>query len=134
MEIATFKIKGMTCDYCAQSIEKQFAGNEGIVESKVSYPSGSGEFKYDPDQITQEEIIDTINATGHYTVDGEIESSRRWAFPPGRQRRETARTDRHYRCDRIIAAGVGMLKRNTQTTTPFRWPWSFTPSSVHRAP
>ncbi len=74
MEIAAFKIKGMTCDHCAQSVEKQFAGNEGIIESKVSYPSGSGEFRYDPDQITQEEIIDTINATGHYTVDGEIES------------------------------------------------------------
>jgi len=74
MEIATLKIKGMTCDHCAQTVEKQFTGNEGIIERKVSYPNGSGQFTYDPDQITKEQIIDTINATGHYTVAGEMES------------------------------------------------------------
>lgn len=74
MEIATFKIKGMTCDHCAQTVEKQFTGNKGIIERKVSYPTGSGQFTYNPDQITKEQIIDTINATGHYSVVGEIES------------------------------------------------------------
>ena len=64
----------MTCDHCAQTVEKQFTGNEGIIEKKVSYPDGSGQFTYDPDQITKEQIIDTINATGHYTVAGEMES------------------------------------------------------------
>ncbi len=64
----------MTCDHCAQTVEKQFTGNEGIIERKVSYPDGSGQFTYDPDQITKEQIIDTINATGHYTVAGEMES------------------------------------------------------------
>ncbi len=74
MKVATFKIKGMTCDHCAQTVEKQFTGNEGIIHKEVSYPTGSGQFKYDPDQITRDQIIETINATGHYTVVGEIES------------------------------------------------------------
>lgn len=74
MKIASFKIKGMTCDHCAQTVEKQFAGNEGILKKEISYPSGSGQFTYDPDQITKAQIIDTINATGHYTVVGEVES------------------------------------------------------------
>jgi len=74
MEIATFKIKGMTCDHCAQTVEKQFTGNEGILKKEVSYPAGSGQFTYDPDQITKAQIIDTINTTGHYTVIGEVGS------------------------------------------------------------
>ena len=68
----------MTCDHCAQTVKKQFAGNEGVAESNVSYPSGSGEFTYDPDQITQAEIIKTINSTGHYSVVEEIESDASW--------------------------------------------------------
>ncbi len=66
-------IEGMTCDHCAQTVEKQFTGNKGIIAKEVSYPTGSGQFTFDPGQITREQIIATINATGHYTVAGEVE-------------------------------------------------------------
>ncbi len=68
-------ISGMTCEGCARNIIKQFKDKEGILDKAVSYPDEKAEITYDPDKITKEELIDTINATGHYQVTGEIETS-----------------------------------------------------------
>ena len=75
MEIAKFKIQGMTCDHCAQSISKMFQNKNGIVTKEISYPDGSGNFKYDPDEISKDEIVDVINNSGHYKVSGEIKDT-----------------------------------------------------------
>ncbi len=72
MKIATFKIKGMTCDHCAATIERQFKNKVGIAEMKVSYPKGNGIFTFDENEISEEEIIKTINDTVHYRVVDEI--------------------------------------------------------------
>lgn len=72
MKFAEFKIKGMTCDHCAQTIAKKFEGKEGIVSKDISYPAGSGKFEYDPEKISKDEIAALINSTGHYKVAGEI--------------------------------------------------------------
>ena len=72
MKIVTFKIKGMTCNSCATTIEKQFKNKAGIVEKKVSYPKGTGIFTFDENKISKEEIIKTINDTVHYRVVNEI--------------------------------------------------------------
>ena len=73
MNFVEFKIKGMTCDHCAQTIAKQFSGEEGIANKDISYPSGSGKFEYDPEKISKDEIAELIDNTGHYKVAGEIE-------------------------------------------------------------
>ena len=75
MNFIEFAIKGMTCDHCAQTIAKKFAGKEGIIQKEISYPAGSGRFEYDPDKIDKEEIIAIINSTEHYTVSGELSQS-----------------------------------------------------------
>ncbi|WP_228491851.1 mercury(II) reductase [Prolixibacter sp. NT017] len=75
MKFTEFKIKGMTCDHCAQTIAKKFSGNEGIIANDISYPSGTGKFEYDPEKISKEEITAIIDSTGHYKVAGEITSS-----------------------------------------------------------
>ncbi len=72
MKIIELRIKGMTCDSCATSIEKQFKNKEGVVEKKVSYPKGNGIFTFDENKISKEEIIRTINATEHYRVVNKI--------------------------------------------------------------
>ena len=72
MKIIKLKIKGMTCDHCATSIEKQFENKAGIVKKKVSYPKGNGLFTFDENIISKDEIIKTINDTEHYRVAGEI--------------------------------------------------------------
>lgn len=72
MEFAEFKIKGMTCDHCAQTIAKKFSGNEAIISKEINYPSGTGKFEFDPEKISKEEIVALIDSTGHYKVAGEI--------------------------------------------------------------
>ena len=72
MKIIELKIKGMTCDSCATSIEKQFKNKAGIVEKRVSYPNGTGIFTFDENKISKKEIIKTINDTAHYRVVSEI--------------------------------------------------------------
>ena len=72
MRLIELKIKEMTCDNCAATIERQFKNKAGIVEMKVSYPKGNGIFTFDENEISKEEIIKTINATGHYQVVDEI--------------------------------------------------------------
>lgn len=72
MKFTEFKIKGMTCDHCAQTIASQFEEKEGIANKDISYPSGSGKFEYDPEKISKEEIAKLIDSTGHYEVAGEV--------------------------------------------------------------
>ncbi len=65
----------MTCDTCATSIEKHLAAKVGIVSGKVSYPDKKGEFAFDPDKISKDEIRDIINKETHYRVVREIEEN-----------------------------------------------------------
>lgn len=68
-------ISGMTCDGCAQTVANQLDGKEGVLDKTVSYPEEIAKIAYNPEQITKDHIIDTINATGHYKVTGETDSS-----------------------------------------------------------
>lgn len=73
MKFAEFKIKGMTCDHCAQTIANFFLRKDGISSNNISYPDRNGKFEYDPKKISKEEIAEIINSTGHYKVVGEVE-------------------------------------------------------------
>lgn len=68
-------IRGMTCEGCARTIGKALSEKQGIKKKTVSYPEGNAEITYDSDAISKEELIDTVNNSGHYKVTGEIESS-----------------------------------------------------------
>ena len=62
----------MTCDHCAKSLEKKFEGNDGVLNKSVNYPKGEGTFAFDSSKISKEDIIETINGTGHYKVKSEL--------------------------------------------------------------
>ncbi len=72
MEIVKFEIAGMTCDHCAAGIEKHLNTKEGLVSNKVSYPDKKGEFIFDPEKISREEIRKTIDKETQYNVVDEI--------------------------------------------------------------
>lgn len=78
MTIKTLKleISGMTCDHCAKTIEKKVSDVEGLVSKSVSYPEKKGEFQFDAEKTSAEEIVNSINSTGHYKVVGEIKDSK----------------------------------------------------------
>lgn len=62
----SIEIAGMTCDHCAVSIERLLGKKAGILSKKISYASGRGEIVFNPDHISKEEIIDSINLTSAY--------------------------------------------------------------------
>ena len=72
IETVKYEISGMTCDGCARTIEKVVRREEGIVEARVSYREKVGTFSFDPEKGSAEKITESINATGHYRVAGEI--------------------------------------------------------------
>ncbi len=71
-ETIQLDILGMTCDDCATGIEKLFDGKNEIINKNVSYENGKGEFTYDANTISKDDIINTINGTKNYRVKGEI--------------------------------------------------------------
>lgn len=65
-EKMSLEISGMTCDHCAVNIERLLENKKGILSKKVSYTSGKGEITFNPDHISKEEIIHSINQTPTY--------------------------------------------------------------------
>jgi mercuric reductase len=74
-QILKVSISGMTCDGCARTVANQFDGKVGVLGKSVSYPDEQAEITFNPEKITKDEIIDTINKTAHYQVTGEIGTS-----------------------------------------------------------
>lgn len=69
------KIKGMTCDGCAKGIEKSVATLKGIEQNKVNYAKAEGDFSFNQDFISEEEIIQEIEKNGHYKVERKSNSN-----------------------------------------------------------
>lgn len=67
------EITGMTCEHCTTIVEKLVKEVKGVKEAKV-HESGKGEFSFNPEEVTKDEIIDTINKTKKYKVISEIAS------------------------------------------------------------
>ncbi len=61
----TYKVSGMTCASCEETIKLSVNKLPGIVETKVDYKQGTTSVKYDGTKTNRAAIIDAINATGY---------------------------------------------------------------------
>lgn len=61
----TLKITGMTCAGCANNIHNALSAKKGIIENEVKYPGDVATIKYDPEKITEKEIIAAIEKAGY---------------------------------------------------------------------
>jgi len=56
------EIKGMTCEIgCARTIQSKLSKMEGVTFSKVDFESKKGQFTYDANKISQNDIVKKIN-------------------------------------------------------------------------
>lgn len=54
-------IEGMTCEIgCARLIQSKLSKVKGVTYTKVSFEEGKGQITYDANQISGEEVINTI--------------------------------------------------------------------------
>ncbi len=75
MNIETIKlnIEGMTCSGCSSHIEKDINKIEGIKKSVVNHETNDGEFTFDKDKLSKNDVIEAVNAVGSYKVINEKE-------------------------------------------------------------
>jgi copper chaperone CopZ len=62
-----FKITGMTCAGCADTIKAALEKTVGVARAEVSYERGEAIVVYDPKVIAPEKIRDVINQMGYQT-------------------------------------------------------------------
>lgn len=72
---AQVEIAGMTCEHCAISIEKLIGKLDGVDSVTVSYKNGSAEYSFNPNKISNEDIINTINNSNVYFVKNNFHSA-----------------------------------------------------------
>ncbi len=61
---ATFQIKGFSCVTCATGLDTMLSRQRGINSSKSTYPAGVVTVCFNPDQMTEERIVDFIERLG----------------------------------------------------------------------
>ncbi|WP_457559479.1 heavy metal translocating P-type ATPase [Candidatus Harpocratesius sp.] len=61
-------IEGMTCASCAQTIERSLLKTTGIIESSVNLATEKATVTFNPELITYDKIIQTINNTGYKAI------------------------------------------------------------------
>ncbi|HVF04433.1 MAG TPA: heavy metal translocating P-type ATPase [Frankiaceae bacterium] len=60
----TFPVGGMTCASCAARIEKKLNRLDG-VQASVNYATETAMVSYDPDVVTPDDLVRTVEATGY---------------------------------------------------------------------
>ena len=62
-----FKIIDMHCTSCAMTIDMDLEDLDGVTKAQTSYAKAECEVEFDKDQVTQEQLMETIKKAG-YTV------------------------------------------------------------------
>ena len=62
---ATYDVEGMTCDHCVQGISETLAAVPGVRQCQVDLANHCAKVEYDPAQVDDAKLIDSINALGY---------------------------------------------------------------------
>ncbi len=68
----TLAVGGMTCAACSARVEKVLRKQEGVIEANVNLATNRAAVTFDPDQITIEQIIQSITDTGYQAHPAEM--------------------------------------------------------------
>ena len=64
MENIVLKINGMKCTGCSQRVERALKNTDGIKDARVNLETREANITYNKDEITYEQICETIVDTG----------------------------------------------------------------------
>jgi copper chaperone CopZ len=68
-KLLLIKIEGMHCHKCEQTIRKALAGNPGVHEVEVDFPSRQASVLFDPSAVSVKELTQAVTDAG-YKVGG----------------------------------------------------------------
>lgn len=69
MKNATFKIEGMHCDGCANTIKTLVEKEPGVKAASVSFADGQARILYDPQTTTEDQLAATVQKPGFRVVE-----------------------------------------------------------------
>jgi copper chaperone len=68
IERALFKVVGMYCTSCKSIVEKQLKDEKGVIKVDINYMTESVIVDFNPSLITNEEIKNRLEKSGHNFV------------------------------------------------------------------
>jgi copper chaperone len=68
MKTTIFKIEGMNCDACANTIKSLVEKEPGVRMASVSFSDRQARVLYDPQSVQEDHLVDTIQKPGFRVV------------------------------------------------------------------
>ena len=68
MKTATFKVEGMNCDHCANTIKTVVEKQPGVQMATVSFAEGQARILYDPQTIGEDRLVAVVQEPGFRVV------------------------------------------------------------------
>lgn len=65
MTNTTLKVEGMSCGHCVKAVEGSVGSLNGVESVKVNLETGSVDVEFNPEKVTLDEIIETIDDQGY---------------------------------------------------------------------
>lgn len=72
MTSRTFRIGGMTCAACVGRVEGAISALDGVSSASANLGSNTATVEYDPDKVSEEDIVRAVTAAGYQVVDDDI--------------------------------------------------------------
>ncbi|GET24407.1 mercuric transport protein MerTP [Prolixibacter sp. NT017] len=66
------KVEGMTCESCNLHVAHAAQELNGVTKAEADYKTGTAEIKFDPSKTSEDEIVQSINATGYQVAGKEV--------------------------------------------------------------
>ena len=68
MKTTIFKIEGMNCDGCAETIQSLIEKEPGVRMASVSFNDRAARILYDPQSVQERRLIDLIQKPGFRVI------------------------------------------------------------------
>jgi copper chaperone CopZ len=81
MKTANFKIEGMHCEGCGQTVKSLVGSMPGVRAADVSFKEGQARILYDPQSVTEAELARTIERGGFRALSSNNNRLRIREFP-----------------------------------------------------
>jgi copper chaperone len=72
MKTTIFRIEGMNCDACANSIKSLVEKEPGVRMASVSFSERFARVLYDPQAVGEDRLVDVIQQPGFRVVSREV--------------------------------------------------------------
>ena len=61
----TFKIEGMSCSACANTVQRVLSRLSGVKAAEVNFSAASATVEYDPAEVTPAKMQEAVGKTGY---------------------------------------------------------------------